>query len=690
MKLEDYRRDLLQEIRATAIAEGISERAAFVSEVASILEDAEELSDFREAYFEMTGPKGKRIQIDGYSYNELDECLTIVSCDFQGNDELETITETDYKKFFSRAENFITESFSGYIRKNGAESSLGYSISMDVADLYANVAKYRFMIFSDRQMSKKIKDIKASEINGKASEYSIWDISRLYALKLSAFDKEDIVIDLKEFSKSGIPCLQANKTSDYTAYLCNIPGKILGDLYNRFGSRLLEGNVRSFLSTKGKVNKGIRWTILNAPEMFFAYNNGIAATASGIKIEKVDNVPFISEITGLQIVNGGQTTASLASALFNDRDKANDLANIFVPMKLSIVSEEKSQELIPNISRYANTQNKVSDADFFSNHPFHVRMEDFSRRVLAPAVGGNQYATKWYYERAKGQYKQETFKKSQAEAKKFQLECPKSQMFTKIDFAKYINLCRMMPDVASKGSQKNFLEFAKWIDSEWEKSDTQFNENFFKQAVACAILFKSTDRIVKNLKICETGYKANVIYYSIAKMFHMIKEQGNDHKFNFKAVWQKQAISKTTENQLVDIIHKVYGILTDESRGMQNVTEWAKRPACWEQVQKYYIEISDGFLGELVDPYTVENETKAAKREQKSINKLQAPIEVANYGQSAWNELLQWGKENRLVTPFEEDFLCVAANMNKKFPSDKQCVKILEIREKLRMEGYAK
>lgn len=690
MNLEEYRQSLLQEIRATANAENKPERNVFVSEIASMLENAEELEDFKEAYFEMQGPKKRKIQIDGYAFDELDECLTIILCDFHGEDSLDTITETEAKNLFSKAENFILESFSGYIKKNGPESSFGFSVSLDVAGLYANVAKYRFMIFSDRQMSKTIKDIKASEINGKTSEYSIWDISRLHALALSSFDKEAIVIDLKEFSSSGIPCLRASQTDDYTAYLCNIPGKILGDLYNRYGSRLLEGNVRSFLSTKGKVNKGIRWTILNAPAMFFAYNNGIAATASDLKIETVNNMPVITEITGLQIVNGGQTTASLASALFNDKDLANDLANIFVPMKLSIVSEEKSQELIPNISKYANTQNKVSDADFFSNHPFHRRMEDFSRRVLAPAVGGNQYSTKWYYERAKGQYKQETFKKTKAEAKKFLLVNPKSQMFTKIDFAKYINLYRMKPDVASKGSQKNFLDFAKWINDEWDKSDTQFNESFFKQSVACAILFKSTDRIVKNLKICETGYKANVIYYSIAKMFSMIEEQGNDRKFNFKAVWQKQAISQATADQLVDIIYKVYDLLTDESRGVQNVTEWAKRTACWDQIKGYYIEIKDDFLNELVDPYTVEVETRAARREQRSINKMQAPLDVANYGQTAWSELLLWGRENRLLTPVEEQFLEVAANMSRRFPSDKQCVKILEIRERLRLEGYAK
>ena len=140
-------------------------------------------------------------------------------------------------------------------------------------------------------------------------------------------------------------------------------------------------------------------------------------------------------------------------------------------------------------------------------------------------------------------------------------------------------------------------------------------------------------------------------------MFSMIEEQGNDRKFNFKAVWQKQAISQATENQLVDIIYKVYDLLTDESRGMQNVTEWAKRAACWDQIKDYYIEINDDFLNELVDPYTVEVETRAARREQRSINKMQAPLDVANYGQPAWSELLLWGRENRLLTPVEAQFL---------------------------------
>lgn len=240
-------------------------------------------------------------------------------------------------------------------------------------------------------MSNRIREIQSTQIGGSVAEYHIWDISRLQSLQESKTGKEEIVIDLKAFSEHGIPCLEAGSNDEYTAYLCNIPGAILADLYNRYGGRLLEGNVRSFLSAKGKINREIRNTILNNPEMFFAYNNGIAATAYAVQVEYGEMCPYITEITSLQIVNGGQTTASLASAAINDKNKVNGLKGIYVPMKLSVVTPEKAMELIPNIAKYANKQNKVSDADFFSNHAFHIRIEDFSRRVLAPAFMGNQF-----------------------------------------------------------------------------------------------------------------------------------------------------------------------------------------------------------------------------------------------------------------------------------------------------------
>lgn len=230
--------------------------------------------------------------------------------------------------------------------------------------------------------------------------YNIWDISRLHRIKTSRGAKGEVVVDFESMFGQGIPCLPAHiKSADYESYLMVMPATILGDLYGKYDDRLLEQNVRCFLQARGKVNKGMRSTILTDPEMFFAYNNGITATAREVITEpKADGI-YIREIKDLQIVNGGQTTASLFHT--SRKDKAS-LEKIFVQMKLSVVDSEKGEEVIPRISEYANTQNKVNAADFFSNHLFHIRMEEFSRRLWAPPQQGALRESKWFYERARG------------------------------------------------------------------------------------------------------------------------------------------------------------------------------------------------------------------------------------------------------------------------------------------------
>src|SRR5690606_7208558 len=134
---------------------------------------------------------------------------------------------------------------------------------------------------------------------------------------------------------------------------------------------------------------------------FFAYNNGITATADYIDFEEAPDGLKIRKVRNLQIVNGGQTTASLFHTA--KKDKA-DLSGIFVQAKLSVIPEEHVDEIVPLISRFANSQNKVSDADFFANDPFHIEIEELSRSVWTPAIGGTSHATHWFYERARGQY----------------------------------------------------------------------------------------------------------------------------------------------------------------------------------------------------------------------------------------------------------------------------------------------
>ena len=689
MDVNEFRSELLEEIHLNASMNGTSPREEFLALYTSTLIDAEEFEDFEQLAFEGVGTRGRRIQIDGYCYDELDNCLEIVICPFTDSIDAETLTVTEANTFFRRAQAFVEESLSGFLLDNGEESSPGYGLAADIKQRFSGVSRYRFYIVTDMVMSNRIKEIPEAAIGDIPVEYHIWDIERLQTLQASKTGKEDITINLKDFSASGIPCLEAGGTSEYTAYLCNIPGKVLADLYNRYGGRLLEGNVRSFLTVKVKINKGIRNTILNEPGMFFAYNNGIAATASDVVLEKTATGTHIVEIKALQIVNGGQTTVSLATAMLNDRDRADELRSIYVPMKLSVVSPEKAVNLIPSIAKYANAQNAVSAADFFSNHAFHVRMEEFSRRLMAPSVRGNQYGTRWYYERARGQYRQEQAHMTKAEKDKFLTRNPKSQMFTKTDLAKYHEIYRMMPQQVSTGAQKNFMKFADWITELWEKDDTIFNEDFFKRIVSLNILFKKTDSIVKQAPWYELGYKAQVVAYTLSLLFYVIERDCPDLFFDFRGVWNHQDITYATELQIAEIAQKVYGYLVDPKREVQNVTEWAKREACWEGVKSLPITLYSNFIDELI-PVSVQKEAeRAAKSTQRQDNKVSAMVAVAEYGVDGWRKLLQWGTDNRVLSSVDISFLKTPLTMEQgKFPSEKQCARILQVLEKAREESY--
>ncbi len=689
MELNEFRASVLDDVHFNASMNGTSPREEFLALYAGTLVEAEEFEDFEQLAYEGVGSRNRKIQIDGYYFSELDNCLYIIICPFVDSIEMQSLTATEAENQFKRARAFVEESRSGFIQKYAEESSPGYGLALDIQKRYQKVSKIKFYILTDMVMSNRIREIPSTMIGETIAEYHIWDISRLQGIEESKTGKEEIVIDLKSFSKYGIPCLEAGTNEEYTAYLCSIPGSILADLYNKYGGRLLEGNVRSFLTARGKINKEIRNTILNNPGMFFAYNNGIAATAYDVKIEYGDICPYITEITSLQIVNGGQTTASLAAAVINDKSKANGLKDIYVPMKLSVVTPEKAMELIPNIAKYANKQNKVSDADFFSNHAFHVRIEDLSRRILAPAVMGNQFGTHWYYERTRGQYNQEQARMTKQQKDKFLIQNPKAQMFTKTDLAKFYNIYRQLPHQVSTGAQKNFIRFAEWASDAWEKNNTDFNEAFFRTVVCLNILFKKTDYLVKHATWYEMGYKAQVVTYALSYLFYVIEQNPEDVSLDFRSIWNKQDISHVLEVQLERIAEAMYNHLVSPNRDVENVTEWAKREACWKKAKQLDVTLSKDFLSELVSKREEKEDKKAAGKEQKLYNSASMMIEVVNYGVENWKALLAWGTANHIFTPQDISFLRVAVAMEKgKIPTEKQCPKIIQVLEKAKAEGY--
>lgn len=691
MELNEYKELILEEVRVESEINFSDITSEFIKYVSDILISAEEFDDFTETYFEAVGKSRRKIQIDGFSIDEVDKSCILLISDFTNSIELETINNSEIDKLYSRMEAFVKNSLNGYISEKCEESSAGYGFAREIEGRIDEITKFRFYIITDKILSDRIKSINKKHISGKEVELNIWDIARLYNLAKSKMQKESIEINLAEYMGEGLPCILAvdYQKEQYKSYLTAIPGNVLANLYIKYGSRLLEGNVRSFLSTRGKVNKQIRSTILNKPEMFFAYNNGIAATATEAECEIGKNGLVIKSLKDLQIINGGQTTASIANAVLQDK---NDVSNIMVPMKLSIVDNNKAEEIIPIISRCANSPNKVDEADFFSNHPYHIRMEEYSRKIFAPAVDGNQYQTIWFYERARGQHTQEQMKLTKAERSKYLLKNPKNQVVKKVDLAKFINTYEGYPHIVSRGAQTSMREFASRIDRQWNSTDSFFNEYYYKKVISLAIIFKETEKIVSNQEWYKQikSYRANIVTYTLALLFTIIKREFKEFTFDFKKIWNEQKIYSALEKQIIILSKEVFDFITREDRLTLNVTEWCKKEVCWQKAQKEKWTINNEFLMTLVQK---ENENQEIKREMKSRkvdNDINLEVEVVKAGAEFWSDLLKWGINRGILSPMEESVLKIASSFEKtgKIPSAKQCALLLKIKDKAYDEGY--
>lgn len=525
--------------------------------------------------------EARAMRVDGYALND-DEGLDLFIADFEGRETLQTLTRTDIQTMINRLTTFYKRAVKEDLYRSFEETSGHYFLAQMLAEQSKEFGRVRFYVLSERELSNQFKSIDvAAESGGKPVTLHIWDMGRLHRLRTSRNHKEPIEIDMLEVCERTVPCLPAHVGSDaYSSYLLAMPGNVIADLYKRFGSKLMEQNVRAFLQATNASNKGIRETILKEPEMFFAYNNGITATASEIELEQHEGVPHIRLIKDLQIVNGGQTTASLFHARRKDRA---DLSKVFVQMKLSIIEASRVESVVPRISQYANTQSRINAADFFSNHPFHIRVEEFSRRVWAPAKDGEQTETHWFYERARGQYREQQANRTPAEKKLFLRQFPKDQLISKTDLAKYENCWDEHPRFVNLGAEKNFAQFARRIGELWDKDAGQFDEAWFRRLVSRAILFKRLEKLVASQRWYNGGYRANIVAYTIALLSELHRKGRT--AFSPDATWRQQSLDAMFEERLSAVAKICNEELSDGSRGVSNVTEWAKRTECWDRIR---------------------------------------------------------------------------------------------------------
>lgn len=647
MDIEEYRKQFIDELRFNAEHEGTEPETQFIEKYLSDLEEIGELNDPIPMSVEMRGSRNRLLAFDAYAYDEADGALILIASDFTNErDSTPTLTNSRIEDIYTHMLNFLDECVQGNISKYCDDSDPALIIANEFRKkigkglLSTEILRFKFFILSNATLSKQVKNLSKPDFLGRPVELNVWTLERFYQT-FASNSSEIIEIDTTDFGCDGIQCLKADigVDSKYDAYLGIVPGKFLADIYLKYGSKLLQGNVRAFLSVRGKVNKGIRDTIINHPENFFTFNNGIAVVARSVTFsaDKTQIVHF----KDLQIINGGQTTASLANAIIK-KEARYGMDNLYVPMKLTVLnvendlSEEQVEQynsITKTISQCANSQNAVSEADFFSNHPFHVLMEKLSKKVMAPPVNGNPYQTIWFYERSRGKWEQEQMKLTPAQKKKFCEMHPKNQVIKKEKLAKCYNTILMNPHQVCQSSAINFNRFAGVIEKIYDENRDSINEDFFRKCVSSVILFDTLDGLISKASwYPKGGNKAQIVPYTIAKLMTLIPK-GKD--IDWRYIWQKQTLYPELAEELLRLAYCTHNFLMDQANG-GIVRTISRTQAVWKNFQDYKYTLGETFLSTLVSIEETKNAERAAKRAHKFDAAIDASVEIFNLGANYW------------------------------------------------------
>jgi hypothetical protein len=504
-----------------------------------------------------------------------------------------SVTKTEINSYIKKIRTFFSNALN---KKYGKieESNPAFDLADTIYNNRENIVGVNLFVITDGIV--KPEPIPDDDEGGIRISHQIWDLKRLFRLTSSGNRPEPIEIDfVKEFGEP-LTCLEMPAENPrYTSYMAIMPGKMVAELYGKYGPKLLERNIRVFLQMKGKVNKGIRETIHNEPCMFLAYNNGISTTAECVRLEKNScGIPGIAWIRDFQIVNGGQTTAAIHYTYFKEKC---DISEVLVQVKLTVLKNQNDMKfIVPKIAQYANSQNRISESDFVSNEEFHIEIQKMSRSVWASAKKGSQQETHWYYERARGQYQVDKEREQTAKQKAiFSDRNPTNQRFTKTDLAKYENSWDQIPDIVSLGSQKNFRAYV--INQ--KKGPLQIPDKYyFSLLVAKAILFKTTDGIIKKLDFGP--YKGNYVTYTVALLSKLTNK-----RIDLEKIWKEQDLSPILQKFIGQLASEVRNRITEGPSGSRNISEWCKKKECWESVQKIRIDIPDALESELISEESV-------------------------------------------------------------------------------------
>jgi hypothetical protein len=629
--LNDYSEAFHADVATNAHALDMLREHAFVENISDILIDFGEIANCEPCHYQARGMK-----IDAYEFDDDFANLTILVSHWldENNPSQARVTNSIINQVLKRSRVFFEAALTGKLNDRIEVSNSAHDLAMLIHECRKSLLSVKFILITDGITDQRQAETDIHE--GIEIRSVVWDISRAYNFEKTG-EREQIAIDFKANYGGAIPCIERPSLGEqYTTYLAFVPGAVLADLYRDWKIRLLERNVRVFLSHRPKVNQGIRDTIRNEPDMFCAYNNGITVQAQAVTLTQLpDRTMGIAQVSDFQIVNGGQTTASL----YHTREKFKaDLDDIVVQMKLIVINDELkppdlpenqrlSDVLVPKIGRYSNTQNRIQMADLLANDPPHPELFTLSMNTAAPDPTGGSVQTYWYYEKSRGSY-EETRRldaKTPAQRKKFDLKYPRKQRFDKSKFGKAWNSYRKRPHTVCLGAMKNFAQFNAWLQEqqheEWQA--------FFRKTVALIILWNGAERVVRRQKF--GGYRHAIVTYSLAWLHHL-----TGLRIDLDRIWSLQNL----DEPILEAIENLSAIVNEHIRATElNVTEWCKKEDCWklllEKKAPYIPDLSAAFVtGKGSQIYDL-----SSKSETDNISF------CTEKGAEAWKALSKWLKE---------------------------------------------
>lgn len=667
---------LIEQVKNSQSISGASSRDAFAETIGNILEESSEVQKFNQAYLQRKFGTTV-VQIDGFDIDHDRDVITLFVMDYDESASL--FNDAFVKDIEKQIANLLKAVKTTSLLKD-------LDASEPILPCLQSLERFRTIhvrLFSLKEASSRLSETKPSSMSG-------WDVQVFAAPCASVLsmvfseDGQPIEVDFQGTFGQLIPCMNATTGDSISSWLAVIPGDVLAKIFDKYGNRLLESNVRSFLQFKGKINAGIKSTIEAQPSLFFPYNNGLSATVTEI-VRTADN-RHIRSLKGLQIVNGGQTTASLWR-VYRDNKKAR-LDQVMVMAKITCLEDSNAtRDMVSNISRFANSQNAVSTSDFFSNHKFHVAVERISQSEFTPQILG-QTRTGWFYERTRGSHANFlSAPKRVTEQRKRKTEYPVSQRIDKIELAKLLlTFSYNSPHLVSLGGQKAFVEFAKQIEKQWEANEHFVTARWWQDRVAERLMFIHLTKLVTQADWYHGGIRAQVVSYTLALMNERL---GQIRKtFNRQYIWSNQDVHGEWLVYMDSIANWVHDTLVSTSK-TNLVSEWTKSIECWRTLQ-HRAEIADLDIPLeakwLVDIYDVQPDRKSERAEaieNKVVNALVEVMELLSSGY--WLCVREWHEKSNLLSSTE--YALVNRVLANNVPNDSQAKSLIAVRDKVRAAG---